>query len=498
MNHTTSRSYHKVLALLILALVLVMCRTDAFAAGQAQPQSEPRLAQLLAPIALYPDSLLTHILIASTYPLEVVEAQRWREQNKQLTDARLVERAEDKDWDPSIKALLPFPAVLDRMSRELSWTSALGDAFLADESQVLDMVQQLRLQADDAGNLQQMEQVTVTRVEKQIVIESVSPQIVYVPYYDPRLVFPYWRWPAYPPVWWARDPLWLGYYTPGALFSWRPGIQISFNFFFGGIHWGDRYLLIDRHGHHHYRPHYRQRIAFSQGAQRWHHDPHHRKGMRYASHSVHDRIYRDAPRAVSIPGKPRLEGRDRQNREFRAPHDKAWQHRTREQLTASDRSKPRPASDRGKPGYPPVKEDRRHRSQDPGRHLSPPPPNLKQPDRRQSANIQERTGRDDKPVIRRVATGSDRLAAKDRERWPGHNAAEVSQRERHSQPNEPRPQPQRQVTPPQRSGNQSSYTDQVRSEPRPKPQYQAPQRQSSHTGSRNQSHREHGGRERQH
>ncbi|MCL2912917.1 DUF3300 domain-containing protein [Shewanella corallii] len=324
MLKTQSPLFHKLLTLLLLTAVLVMCKTDAFASEQ-QP-SEARLAQLLAPVALYPDSLLTHILIASTYPLEIIEADRWRSKNKHLGNELLVERAEKQDWDPSVKALLPFPDVLERMSDELDWTSGLGDAFLANESRVLDMVQTLRQEADDAGNLKQMDNVTVTRVEREIIIESDSPQIVYVPYYDPRVVYPYWRWPAYPPVWWAYDPVWFSYRSPGSLFYWRPGIHISFNFFFGSVHWHNRHVMVHRHGHYHHRPHYRHRVATSYGAKRWHHNPHHRKGIRYANRNIHDRVYKHHNR-VRV-----AEGYKQVKREFRQTRVREMEHRTRQRL----------------------------------------------------------------------------------------------------------------------------------------------------------------------
>jgi len=139
-------------------------------------------------------------LIASTYPLEVVQAQRWLEDHPKLSTDQVMSRTEDKDWDPSVKALMAFPNVLQKMSEDLDWTQRLGEAFLADEAQVMDGIQSLRQQADKANSLASMENMAVTRANNQIIIEPVRREVVYVPYYDPRVVYGTWRWGvAYPP-----------------------------------------------------------------------------------------------------------------------------------------------------------------------------------------------------------------------------------------------------------------------------------------------------------
>ncbi len=167
--------------------------------GSSASVSQAELEQMLAPIALYPDSLLTHILIASTYPLEVVQAQRWLAQRPKLSLDQIMSQAEDKDWDPSVKALLAFPVVLQKMSDDLDWTQRLGEAFLEDEGQVMNGIQSLRQQADKANSLANMDNMAITRANNHIIIEPVRREIVYVPYYDPRVVYGTWRWGvAYP------------------------------------------------------------------------------------------------------------------------------------------------------------------------------------------------------------------------------------------------------------------------------------------------------------
>jgi hypothetical protein len=164
--------------------------------------SEAQLDSLLAPIALYPDTVLSHVLIASTYPLEVVEADRWARNNSRLKGDDAVNAVDNQDWDPSVKALVAFPDILQRMSDDLDWTQQLGDAFLADEERVMDSIQKLRNRAYASGNLDKVEHVRVVREDKVIVIEPSVERVVYVPAYDTRVVYGNWWWADYPPVYW--------------------------------------------------------------------------------------------------------------------------------------------------------------------------------------------------------------------------------------------------------------------------------------------------------
>ncbi|QYJ91918.1 DUF3300 domain-containing protein [Shewanella halotolerans] len=263
--------------------------------------SDAELAQMLAPIALYPDSLLTHILIASTYPLEVVQANRWRNKNKSLEGAEAVNRAEKQDWDPSVTALVAFPDLLQRLSDDLEWTQKLGDAFLQDEERVLDSIQSLRQQAERANAFDDMENMKVTKVNRQIVIEPVQREVVYVPYYDTRVVYGHWHWYNYPPVYWAYPPHYARYY-PGHIsghFYFNSGIHISFNYFFSAFSWRQRHIVVTHHHHTtRYRPY--SRIVTSSGAQRWHHKPVHRHGVAYRSPKVKARYDKYRPNRYDV------------------------------------------------------------------------------------------------------------------------------------------------------------------------------------------------------
>src|SRR4030095_16091502 len=178
---------------------------------------------LAAPIALYPDSLVAQILIAATYPLEIVQADRFAKQNKNLKGDALTKALEQQKWEPSIKSLVNFPQVLTMMSEKLDWTQKLGDAFLADQKLVLDTIQSMRAKAQAAGNLKTTKEQIVIVEEKIIKIEPASPQVIYVPTYNPTVVYGAWPYPASPPY---------SYYPPGyvattAAFSFMAGAAVG-------------------------------------------------------------------------------------------------------------------------------------------------------------------------------------------------------------------------------------------------------------------------------
>ena len=156
--------------------------------------SREQLDQLLAPVALYPDSLLTQILMASTYPLEVVKANNWVKQNKELKGDALTAALEKQEWDPSVKSLVNFPQVLQMMSDKVDWTQKLGDAFLAQQKDVLSTVQTLRAKALEAGNLKttKEQKVVVEKDPQTIIIQQANPEVVYVPEYNPTVVYGVW------------------------------------------------------------------------------------------------------------------------------------------------------------------------------------------------------------------------------------------------------------------------------------------------------------------
>ena len=158
-----------------------------------------KLQQLVAPIALYPDELVAQVLAAATYPTEIVEANRWLQQNSSLKDAQLADAVDKQSWDPSVKALTQFPSVLANMDKNLSWTSALGDAYFNQSQDVLNAVQVMRKRAQSAGTLKTTAQETVTTKDQTVIIEPANPEIVYLPEYDPWVVYgaPLLAYPGY-------------------------------------------------------------------------------------------------------------------------------------------------------------------------------------------------------------------------------------------------------------------------------------------------------------
>lgn len=253
--------------------------------------SRAQLDQMLAPIALYPDTVLSHILIAATYPLEVVQADRWVQANSQLGTADAVQAAALEDWDPSVVALVAFPDILRRMSENLNWTQDLGEAFLADEQMVLDEVQLLREKAYAAGSLQDMKYAQIEKQEKTIIIEPATQQIIYVPYYDTRYVYGSWWWPDYPPVYWHTP---VNYVHVGH-FHWGPRIFVDTHFFFSTPRWRERrVVVIDRHVRRQ-MPHFNsaKKIAAYRGATHWQHEPKHRRNIRYRNEKVSNVYGRD-------------------------------------------------------------------------------------------------------------------------------------------------------------------------------------------------------------
>jgi hypothetical protein len=196
--------------------------------------------QLVAPIALYPDSLVAQILAASTFPEEVVEADRWVQSHPDLKGDALGQAVDQQPWDPSVKALAAFPSVLGNMDKNLSWTSSLGDAYYNQQQDVMDAVQVMRQRAQQAGNLQTTPQQTVTTQDTTIIIEPASPEVVYVPAYDPWVVYggPIVAWPGwypYPGIWYE-----------GPYLSFGIGFGIGF---YGGYGWGWHHWGSDWHGH---------------------------------------------------------------------------------------------------------------------------------------------------------------------------------------------------------------------------------------------------------
>jgi len=200
--------------------------------AQAPPytqQTPEQLQQLVAPIALYPDSLVAQVLAGSTFPAEIVEADRWVQANPDLKGDVLAQAVDQQSWDPSVKALTAFPTVLGNMDKNISWTSSLGDAYYNQEQGVMDAIQVMRQKAQQAGNLKDTPQQTVQTQGSTIVIQPAAPDVVYVPAYDPWLVYgyPVVAWPG----WYPYPGIWYG----GPSLFWGVGFGIGY---YGGYGWG--------------------------------------------------------------------------------------------------------------------------------------------------------------------------------------------------------------------------------------------------------------------
>jgi Protein of unknown function (DUF3300) len=256
----------------------------AESAGQGFKPEE--IDALVAPIALYPDELLSQIFMASTYPLEIVEASRWAKQNKNLKGDALAQALEKQDWDPSVRSLVNFPDVLSNMSEKLDWTQKLGDAFLSQQKEVMDAVQRLRAKAQAAGNLQTTEQQKVIVEEKVIKIEPASPQVVYVPTYNPTVVYGAWPYPAYPPYPWYPP----GYAFGASMLAFGTGVALgaAWGFAWGGANWGRGEVNVDVNRNTNFNTNINREQAkqnLQARGQReggsFQHDPSHRKGVGY-------------------------------------------------------------------------------------------------------------------------------------------------------------------------------------------------------------------------
>lgn len=284
----------------LLLLLLVLLPIGAEAQDKAPPSESlstqgnlkpEQLEALVAPIALYPDTLLAQVLMASTYPLEVVQADRWAVEHKDTKGDALKKALDAQDWDDSVKALLATPDVLTMMGKKLDWTQKLGDAVLAQEPDVMDAVQRLRTKAYASERLKSTKEQTVTvkpEGSKQVVaIEPTDPQTVYVPYYDPAVVYGAWPYPEYPPEYYfPDDSYWpagvitagIGFGAGYALWRWYGG---------GNIDWNGGGIGINRGAH----------------VDHWKHNAHHRRGVAYNSAAVREKFTGSATRPTQLGGR---------------------------------------------------------------------------------------------------------------------------------------------------------------------------------------------------
>jgi hypothetical protein len=299
----------------------VQAQAAPAAAGQSAPVFKmEELDQIVAPIALYQDDLLMQVLMASSYPLEIVQAQRWvaDPKNAALKGDQLADALEDQRWDPSVKSLLPFPQVLQMMSDQLDWTQRLGDAVLAQQKDVMDAVQRLRQRAQANGSLKSNEQQTVSVQaastqpahqlgsgqavqteqteqtaqmggggQQTIVIQPADPQTVYVPAYNPNTVYGTWPYPSYPPAYYPPPPAYYpGYYAGAALatgLTFAAGVAVTGALWgWGSANWGGGSININNNVYNNIN---RNNISAGRtsnfSGNSWRHDPGHRGGVAY-------------------------------------------------------------------------------------------------------------------------------------------------------------------------------------------------------------------------
>jgi hypothetical protein len=280
----------KRITLLFIQFLLLFAFSSAVSAQNYLPPrvfSQQQLDQMLAPIALYPDSLLSQMLMAATYPIEVQQAADWSRVNPGWQGEQAVQAVQGFVWDPSVKSLVAFPQILAVMASRMDWTANLGDAFLGQQQQVMDTIQYLRRRAIAAGTLRSDSRIHVTDNGRVVMIEPVTVQMVYVPYYNPVYAYGSWWWPNYSPMYW--DP-WPGYASPYGYrqgLAWGAGVPIGVGLFFGYFDWGHRHVYV--------RPHRRWQDWNQYDSKRrheWRHDPRHRHDTPYRSEVVRQRYAR--------------------------------------------------------------------------------------------------------------------------------------------------------------------------------------------------------------
>jgi len=313
---TRSLSAESTRAAVVFLLVALLVPGNQFLSAQDQPPPLPppnqtlspdQLDDLVAPIALYPDPLLSQIMVASTYPLELVQAYQWLQRNRGLSGPDLTQAAQQQNWDPSVQALVVFPDVVKRLNDDVTWTTNLGNAFLAQQQDVMDAVQRMRQRAQQAGKLASTPQqnvVTATDSGRPVIeIVPADPAVLYVPIYNPV-----WVWG--PPLWYPYP----GWYWGGAGFGFGFGLGINVGLFFGGgwhgwggwgwhPGWGRRTVIVNNTFIHQYNFN-SSHITNVHGNAVWQHDPSHRAGVPYARPELNNQYRGNVRQAVaprSIP-----------------------------------------------------------------------------------------------------------------------------------------------------------------------------------------------------
>jgi hypothetical protein len=300
-----SQAIRLLVTLVFIAVVGLYAGPARSETAQTETRSNAQLEQLVAPIALYPDSLMSQILMAATYPLEVVEAARWSKENASVTGPALETAMQGQSWDPSVKALATVPQVLAMMNDKLDWTQQLGDAFLAQQEDVLNAVQRLRTRAAANGQLDSNEHLKVTKLDPppsrapaggtarssapaqpMFVIESASPEQYFVPIYDPTTVFGPWAYADYTPFFWSPP----GFYYGGRGLAFAAGV-ITGAAIWGGVDWRRNRVDVNVNNFNRFN---RTNIR----SNTWAHNPAHRRGVPYRDQGVAQR-FGDQSRAAA-------------------------------------------------------------------------------------------------------------------------------------------------------------------------------------------------------
>jgi hypothetical protein len=285
------------------ALALTLGSAALWAQDSKKSFTPEQLDQLLAPIALYPDALLSQTLMAATYPLEVVEAARWTQANPNLKGDAAVQAVKSKDWDVSVKSLVAFPQTLSMMNNNLDWTQKLGDAMIGQQKDVADSIQRLRAKAAAAGNLKTTPQQKVTTQTagsaSAIVIEPANPEVIYVPYYNPTWAYGPWPYPAYPPVYYPPPPNYGAALATGMMFGLGVAAGAAM---FGGWHWGwsgggwgASYTTVNVNRATSISVNNFDANRYRDG--QWQHDPAHRDGVPYRTSAERERYNQARPGA---------------------------------------------------------------------------------------------------------------------------------------------------------------------------------------------------------
>jgi hypothetical protein len=298
-------------------------QASAPAAESTQKFKPEELEQIVAPIALYPDALLAQIFMASTYPLEIVQAARWSKEHPEIKGDAVAKEMEKQSWDPAVKSLVAFPDVLVMMNEKLDWTQKLGDAFLAQQKDVMDAVQRLRTKAKDAGNLSSSKEQKVKTepapagapAPQIIIIESSDPEVVYVPTYNPTVVYGGWPYPAYPPYYYYPPA-----YAPGAaFFSFSVGMVVG-GALWGNCNWGGSDVDIDVNRYNNFN---RNEINNNRNTNinnrsgnksSWQHNAEHRKGVGYRDSATQQKYNRGSSQQ-GLQSREEFRGRADQGRQ---------------------------------------------------------------------------------------------------------------------------------------------------------------------------------------